>query len=76
MHRPNETNVCCAMTADERAVLDAMLRATGCSSYANLVRTALWSLADHLDIEMPDGVFDLHDIGRPRRRNPQIRQTA
>lgn len=44
----------CACTDIETAVIDEMKRAAGLTSDANLVRTALWSLADHLGVEMPD----------------------
>jgi hypothetical protein len=69
----------CECSAAEREVLDRMKTAAAVGTDANLVRIALWSLADHLELEMGPGVFDLRGHGgRGRRRlrqpNPKIRQ--
>ena len=73
------------MDQPETEILGRMMSATGATSEANLLRIALWSLADHLDIGMPNGVFDLRQWGghvstQPKKpktvrvRNPRIRQ--
>jgi hypothetical protein len=69
----------CECSAAERELLDQMKAAAGVGTDANLVRIALWSLADHLDLEMGPTVFDLRGHGGPGRRvrrrpNPKIRQ--
>jgi len=76
--RPTDRNLSVAFSVDEVAVLHAMQRATGCASHANLVRTALWSLAEFLRVDLPSGVFDLRENrdGGRRTRNPKIRLTA
>lgn len=56
-------------TKDEAAVIDEMKIAAAVVTDADLVRVALWNLADHLDIEMPNGVFDL----RPRMLSAKAR---
>jgi hypothetical protein len=85
----------CECSAAEREVLDRMKTAVMewdpndmCRDLskrkgtdANLVRIALWSLADYLEVEMGPTVFDLRGHGgRGRRRlrmpNPKIRQHA
>lgn len=47
-------------------------------SDANLIRAALWSLGDHLGVDMPDGVFDMRRRGSGdkggRTVNPKISQ--
>lgn len=52
--------------------------AAGVASDANLVRIALWSLGDHLGVDMPNGVFDLRErkgwIYARKRANPKVRQ--
>lgn len=83
------TMLCCACTEAEAAVVAAMKVAGGIDSDANLVRVALWSLADHMGLDMPNGVFDLRSHAfspaaraarqaagaKSRRRpNPKIRQ--
>jgi hypothetical protein len=71
----------CECSADEREVLDRMKTAVLVKTDANLVRIALWSLADHLELEMGPSVFDLRKQTQsgPRDRvrrtpNPKIRQ--
>jgi hypothetical protein len=68
-----------AIDATERAVIDEIRRAGGLDSDANAVRTALWSLADHMQLDVPNGAFDLrHPSGnhRPKNPNPKIRQES
>lgn len=63
-------------------MLGEMMRAGGITSDANLVRVALWSLADHMGLDVPNGVFDLRQYvgsaGQPRvartTPNPKVRQ--
>jgi hypothetical protein len=45
---------------DEREVLGQMQAMTGCTTIANLLRTALWHYSEHLnmDINLRGGVFD------------------
>jgi len=76
--RPTDRNLSVPFSGDELAVLREMQRATSCASHANLVRTALWSLADYLGVELPPGVFDLREnrCGGRRTRNPKIRLSA
>jgi hypothetical protein len=78
-HASRVVMLSCECTGAERDVLDQMKAAAGVGTDANLVRIALWSLADHLDLPMGPGVFDLRGIGGPgrrvrRRANPKIRQ--
>jgi hypothetical protein len=44
----------------------------GAKSDADLVRLALWNFADHLDLDLPNTVFDL----RPHLRPPNSGSTA
>lgn len=43
---------------DEKEVIGIMQARGGFTSGANVMRSALWSLADELGIELPNGVFD------------------
>lgn len=56
--------LCCAASADERQAVDEMKVLCGLTSDADLIRTALWNLSEHLHmkIDLRLGVFDL----RPR----------
>ena len=81
MSRPHAHRVVmlsCECSAAEREVLDRMKTAAHVETDANLVRIALWSLADHLEVAMGPSEFDLRGQsghGRVRRRpNPKIRQ--
>ncbi len=82
-HPNRSTMLSCECTLDERAILDLMKVKAGVDTDANLVRTAIWSLADHLMIPMGRGVFDLRSYGGVRgtprgsskRPNPKIDQT-
>src|SRR5688572_28228722 len=65
------------LSRDERAILDRMKVLAGVATDPNLLRIALWSLADHYDLEMPSGVFDLRESSghwTRTKRNPRIRQ--
>jgi hypothetical protein len=66
----------CELSQVERDVLDEMKRLAGIGSDANLARIALWSLGDHLGLELPDGVFDLRLGSGAWARNPRVRQDA
>jgi hypothetical protein len=71
--------VCVGVSRTERITLDAMRRAAGATSDANLLRIALWSLAEHLEVAMTNDVFEQRDYrGRHhiRRPNPKIRLRA
>lgn len=58
----------CPVTADEHAVVDEMRRRGAVDSDANLIRIALWSLANEWgDIGVPNGCFDC----RSHHANPQ-----
>jgi hypothetical protein len=76
--QPNTASVLtCECSPEEREALDEMKRLASVGSDANLVRIALWSLADHLGVEMPDGVFDLRlGQGGWWARNPKLKQDA
>lgn len=65
------------LSCDERAAMDRMRAACAATSDPNLIRIALWSLADHLELEMPNGVFDLREhrgYTAVHVKNPKIRQ--
>lgn len=55
----------CALSADERQIVDDMKARCGLASDADLVRTALWDFSEHLDmqVDLKKGAFDL----RPRQ---------
>ena len=53
---------------DELALIDRMRGET--TSRPNMLRVALWSLADHMGYDPALGVFDLHN----ERTSPEIRQ--
>jgi hypothetical protein len=77
--RPTDAmTLSCPLTEVDRAVIEEMKRAAGVSSDANLARIALWSLADHLDLPMPNTVFDLclpcGNGQMKAQRNPKVRQ--
>lgn len=57
------------LSDDEYAACLEMMRAGAIASFPNLIRTALWSLGDHMDIEMGRGVFD-HRVRGWRRETP------
>jgi hypothetical protein len=71
MRRHDDTNtISVALSPSEAVVVDRMKEAGGIGSDANLMRVALWSLADHMGVDMPNGVFDLRQhIGNSKRRN-------
>ena len=60
-------------TADEAAMLDLM--AGEGTTRPNIIRTALWSLADHMGYDPPPGVFDLHLTPPPGRKRGTMRGT-
>lgn len=62
--RPTDALVSVACSPDELQILAELRAAGGFTSDANAIRSALWSLADHYEIAMPNGVFDQRD--RPR----------
>ena len=63
----NDELVECACSPEEMEVIGRMRMAGGCDSDANLVRVALWKLAQHMDLlETPANAFQL--------RNPKTRQ--
>lgn len=67
--RPGDILLMCALTAEERAACDTMKAQCAIGSDANLVRIALWSLADEWDLTLGPGAFDCrHYQGRPRPR--------
>lgn len=87
--RTDDVLVSVACDDAELAVLDEMRRSGAVDSNANLMRIALWSLADHLGLNVPSGVFDLRPWGGhvprtgrtavgkstyKRKPNPKIRQ--
>jgi len=50
---------------EERQALDHLKQLADVNSDANLARVALWSLADELGVDLPNGVFDRrHSTGR------------
>lgn len=57
----------CPLSVRERLLLDDMKRIVGVTSDANLVRSAIWFYARHLDIEVYAGDFGLRDPGRSRK---------
>jgi hypothetical protein len=52
----------------ERLICDDMKVATGLRSDADLLRTALFRFAQHLDQKVDTGTFALRRPGRPGRR--------
>lgn len=72
----------CACSAEEMACVDEMKVLAGVASDANLVRIALWNLADHLDMNPPNTVFDLREhtkpeeLRKPRRTAKRVTQQA
>ncbi len=83
MRRANDHVTYFAQDDAERVAFTRLADAVGATSGANVIRIALWSLADHAGVDMPDGVWDLrtHDkVGVPRGAtpprvpNPRIRQ--
>ena len=76
--------LCCPATSLEVCTVAQMRAACGATSDANLIRIALWSLADHMGIDPPSGVFDCRTPGamkgapshNPKRATPgsKIRQ--
>ncbi len=69
--RADDTLVSCSMDWNELAVLAEIRRAGGITSDANVIRTALWSLAEEMQIDMPNGVFDQR---RPPGPTAEIRK--
>lgn len=58
------------VTQDEQNVVDTLCTGLGLT-IPNLLRTALFSLADYQRIDMPNGVFDLRTgQGHWKRRAP------
>lgn len=76
MRRPScVSTVTVELTQDESDMLDLM---RGGLSRADSVRTALWSLADHMGYDPPLGVFDCHGVEKttkPARALKPKRQT-
>ena len=66
----------CALSEAEVGVIERMKELAVVGSDANLVRIALWSLADHYGLEMGRGVFDLRTPGPGKQTapNPRVRQ--
>jgi hypothetical protein len=59
------TVTCTSVEAD---VIDEMKRLCGLATDADLVRTALWSFADFLELDPPATVFDLRPRGHQSKR--------
>lgn len=78
----DESTISVALTTADAAIVDQMKVAAGVASDANLMRVALWSLADHMGLEMPNGVFDLRNYvgnkNQPKKEkntpNPKVKQ--
>ncbi len=76
------SSITVACTGLESDLVSEMMRASGCGSACNLIRVALWSLADHMGLDVPNGAFDLRTyqgstgrIREPRvQPNPKVRQ--
>ncbi len=58
--------VTCACDSLESDVIKELKRLCGVTTDANLLRTALWSLADEWMLNLPDGVFDMRPHMPPR----------
>lgn len=74
--RTDDILVSVAMSDQELAVLAEMRRSGSVDSDANLIRIALWSLADHLDLDVPLGVFDLRNHGGSLAQRPNGPRTT
>jgi len=76
------SSITVACTGLEQDVISTMMAASGCGSACNLVRIALWSLADHMGLDVPNHAFDMRlyhgSRGRPgavrTKPNPKVRQ--
>lgn len=49
--------LCCPLNALEQAVVAEMMRMTGITSEANIVRLGLYHLARHLKVDIDEDVF-------------------
>jgi len=56
--RPADMLVSVACSPGELQILAELRAKGGFTSDANAIRSALWSLADHYEMDMQDGVFD------------------
>lgn len=82
--RSDEVTIVFQCSRAEAELLDQMRGTT--ATRPNIVRVALWSLADHMGIDPAPGVFDLRDKERAtrgprkyiskRKANPRISQHA
>jgi len=76
------SSITVACTSLEADTIAEMMRAAGVGSACNLVRIALWSLADHMGLDVPNRAFDLRTYqgaaGRQATRrttpNPKVKQ--
>jgi hypothetical protein len=67
----------CACSHDEMACVDEMKLRAAVVSDADLVRVALWNLADHLQLDPVNGVFDLRpNLGSSTRRTAKAARKA
>lgn len=57
--------ISCAFDTREALAIAEMKRAGGVDSDANLVRIALWSLADHMGLDLPLGVLGIEPFANP-----------
>jgi len=67
------TAVTCQCDPQETDVIGQMRAASGATSDANLIRVALWSLANQLGIEMSSDVFAVRveaKARKPHARHP------
>jgi hypothetical protein len=60
--------LCCELSDAERLMIHRMKQACRIDRDTNLVRTALWSLADEMGLEVPPGVFDLRTHGGSNKK--------
>jgi hypothetical protein len=77
--RKDDALLCCAASPEEAECCRQMREAGGINSDANLIRVALWSLADHMMIDVPSGIFDMRftpgpDGNTQTKPNPKIKQ--
>ncbi len=73
MRRDDDITIAFALSPEEAVILDCMAGSEHVSR-CNVIRTALWSLADHMGIDPPLGVFDMRQT--PKELPPTQRKRA
>jgi hypothetical protein len=73
MRRDGDAFIGCELSLRERDAVDEMKARTGILTDANLVRTALYRFAAHVNVDADTGLFavrgrqDRHSVSRARR---------